>query len=128
MTFHRLTQTVCRMMVRRGYTVLEYLDGFLIIEPTQLQCKAAFDTLLNLLESLGFTVNWSKVVYPAQCLVCLVFEIDTVKYELRLSEDRISELLFLFQEKSSKRKASPPKTPWQAQLGSTCCSRGPHFP
>ena len=71
MIFHRLTQAICRMMARRGYTVLAYLDDFLIIEPTQIQCKAAFDTLLTLLESLGFTVNWTKVVYPAQCLIFL---------------------------------------------------------
>ena len=77
-------------MARRGYTVLAYLEDFLIIEPTQLQCKAAFDILLNLLESLGFTVNWTKVVFPAQCLVFLGVEIDTFKYELPLSEDRVS--------------------------------------
>ena len=64
MIFHRLTQAVCRMMANRGYTVLAYLDDFLIIEPTQLRCRAAFDMLVSLLESLGFTINWSKVVYP----------------------------------------------------------------
>ena len=106
MIFHRLTQAVCRMMARRGYTVLAYLDDFLIIETTQLQCKVAFDTLLDLLGSLGFTVNWSKVVYPTQCLVFLGVEIDTVKCELRLSEDRVSVLLSLLQYTSSKRKCS----------------------
>ena len=106
MIFHRLTQSVCRMMTGRGYTVLEYLDDFLIIEPTQLQCKAAFDILLSLLESLGFTVNWTKVIFPAQCLFFLGVEIDTVKCELRLPEDRVSELLVFLKETSSKRKCS----------------------
>ena len=106
MGFHRLTQAICRMMARRGYTVLAYLDDFLIIEPTQIQCKAAFDTLLTLLESLGFTVNWTKVVYPAQCLIFLGVEIDTVLCELRLSEDRVSELLSLLKGTSSKRKGT----------------------
>ena len=71
MMFHHLTQAICRMMARRGYTVLAYQDDFLITETIQLQCKAAFDPLLNLLASLGFTVNWSKAVYPTQCLVFL---------------------------------------------------------
>ena len=106
MVFHRLTQAICRMMARRGYTVLAYLDDFLIIEPTQIQCKAAFDTVLTLLESLGFTVNWTKVVYPAQCLIFLGVEIDTVLCELRLSEDRVSELLSLLKGTSSKRKCT----------------------
>ena len=106
MVFHRLTQAICRMVARRGYTVVAYLDDFLIIEPTQMQCKAAFDTLLNLLESLGFTVNWTKVAYAAQCLIFLGVEIDTVQCELRLSEDRVSELLSLLKGTSSKRKCT----------------------
>ena len=106
MVFHRLTQAICRMMAWRGYTVLAYLDDFLVIEPTQIQCKAAFDTLLTLLESLGFTVNWTKVVYPAQCLIFLGVEIDTVLCELRLSGDRVSELLSLLKGTSSKRKCT----------------------
>ena len=104
--FHRLTQAICRMMARRGYTVLAYPDDFLVIEPTQIQCKAAFDTLLTLLESLGFTVNWTKVAYPAQCLIFLGVEIDTVLCELRLSEDRVPELLSLLKGTSSKRKCT----------------------
>ena len=69
MVFHRLTQVICRMMAWRGYTVPACLDDFLIIKPTQLQRKVAFDTLLNLLKSLGFTVNWTKVVYRTRVFV-----------------------------------------------------------
>ena len=83
-----------------------YLDDFLVIDPTQLRCKVAFDTLLNLLESLGFTINWSKVVYPAQCLIFLGVEINTVQCELRLSDDPVSVLLSLLNVTSSKRKCT----------------------
>ena len=106
MVFHRLTQVICRMMAWGGYTVLACLDDFLIIKPTQLQRKVAFDTLLNLLKSLGFTVNWTKVVYRTQCLIFLGVEIDTVEFELRLSDDRVSELLSLLEGTSSKRKCT----------------------
>ena len=71
MIFHRLTQAACRMMANKGYTVLAYQDDFLIIEPTQLRCRTAFNMLVSLLESLGFTINWAKVVYPTQCLTFL---------------------------------------------------------
>ena len=106
MIFHRLTQAACRMMANSGYTLLAYLDDFLIIEPTQLRCTAAFDMLVSLLESLGFTINWTKVVYPAQCLTFLGVEIDTVKCELCLPNDRVSELLSLCKETNLKRKCS----------------------
>ena len=59
--------------------------------------KVTFDTL-----SLGFTVNWSKVVYTAQCLIFLGVEIDTVQFELRLSDDRVS-VLSLLKVTNSKR-------------------------
>ena len=95
MLFYRLAQAISRMTARRGYTVLAYLDDFLIIEPTQRLCKVTFDTL-----SLGFTVNWSKAVYTAQCLIFLGVEIDT---ELRLSDDRVSDHESLLKVKSSKR-------------------------
>ena len=98
MVFHRLAQAISRMMARRGYTVLAYLDDVLIIEPTQRLCKVTFDTL-----SLGFTVSWSiKVVYTAQCLSFLGFEIDTVQFELLLSDYRVSDLSLL-KVTSSKR-------------------------
>ena len=106
MIFHRLTQATCRMMANKGYTVLAYLDYFPIIEPTQLRCSAAFDTLVSLLESLGFTINWTKVVYPAQRLTSLRVELDTVMSELRLPDDRVAELLSLCKETNLKRKCS----------------------
>ena len=106
MIFHRLTQPTCRMMAIRGYTVLAYLDDFLIIEPTQPRCQAAFDMLVSLLESLGFTINWTKVVYPAQRLTFLGVEIDTLKCELHLPHDRVAELLSLCKETTLKRKCS----------------------
>ena len=105
MIFHRLTQA-CRMMANKGYTVLAYLDDFLIIEPTQFRCRAAFNMLVSLLESLGFTINWTKVVYPTQCLTFLGVEINIVKCELRLPDDRVAQLLSLCKETNLKRKCS----------------------
>ena len=87
-------------------TVLAYLDDFLIIEPTQLRCRTAFNMLVSLLESLGFTINWTKVAYPAQCLTFLGVETNTVKCELRLPDDRVAELLSLCKEINLKRKCS----------------------
>ena len=104
MVFHRLTQSVCRMMARRGFTVLAYLDDFLIIEPSQQQCQIAVDTLLDLLQSLGFTINWSKVVQPSQSLCFLGVEMDSVSCVLRLPRVRVSELLDILNLTSTKHK------------------------
>ena len=95
MIFHRLTKSACRMMARHGFTVLAYLDNFLIIVPSHQQCQIALDTLIDLLQSLGFTINWSKMVQPSQYLCFLGVIVDTVNRELRLPSDRVSELLEL---------------------------------
>ena len=98
LVFHRFAQAISRMMARRGYTVLAYLDDFLFIEPTQRLCKGNFWHPVSRLPA----VNWSKVVYTAQCLIFLGAEIDTVQFELRLSDDRLS-VLPLLKVTSSKR-------------------------
>ena len=91
-------------MARRGFTVLAYLDDFLIIEPSQQQCQIGVDTLLDLLlQSLGFTINWSKV-QPSQSLCFLGIEMDTVNRVLRLPRVCISELLDILNLTLTKRK------------------------
>ena len=106
MIFHRLTQAACRIMANKGYTVLAYLDDFLIIEPSHLCCRASFDMLISLLESLGFTINWTRVLYRTQCLTFLGVEIGTVKCKLRLPDDCVTELLSLCKTSILKRRCS----------------------
>ena len=84
--------------------MLAYLDDFLIMEPSQQQCQIAVHTLLDLLQSLGFTINWSKVVQPSQSLCFLGVEMDTVNRVLQLPRVRVSELLDVLNLTLPKRK------------------------
>lgn len=47
--FNRLTQAVRRMMARRGYVVVAYLDDFFLVSPTKEECRVALNVLLVLL-------------------------------------------------------------------------------
>ena len=77
--FHRLTQSVVRIMHRQGHTnVLCYLDDFLMTGDTQAECQTTMDIMLKLLDKLRFTINWSKVVYPSQNIDFLGINIDSV--------------------------------------------------
>ena len=61
--FHRLTQAVRRIMAKRGFdTIIVYLDDFLIVGETKEACQLAFDTLITLLQHLGFEISWRKVI------------------------------------------------------------------
>ena len=50
--FHRLTRAKTRMMNHRGFTVLAYLDDFLIVSDTAVECQLAYQALIKLLSEL----------------------------------------------------------------------------
>ena len=105
--FHRLTQSVRRMMARRGFhDVVVYLDDFLVIGRTFEECEAAYMALRSLLLELGFTISPSKLVPPCQKLVFLGVEIDTTKLTLSLSEKKLADLKIFLVSFKSKVRAS----------------------
>ena len=69
---HRLTQLVRRMMARKGYGCIVYLDDFLVIGSTLAECQEIFDCLIQLLQDLSFNISWRKVVPPHKCSFFLV--------------------------------------------------------
>ncbi|XP_022808832.1 uncharacterized protein LOC111345815 [Stylophora pistillata] len=90
-------------MERRGSTVLAYLDDFLIIADTKVECQQAYEALIKLLGELGFHINWDKAVGPCQRLPFLGIEIDTVRRQLTLPERKLCELRLLLSETTVKR-------------------------
>ena len=105
--FHHLTQSVRRMMVRRGFTsVVVYLDDFLVIAPTYEECQLAFSTLLQLLQELGFSISWHKVVSHTQKLVFLGVELDTKHCSVSLPSSKLAELQSVVSNFLTKRRAN----------------------
>ena len=97
--FHRLTQTVKRMMARKGYDlIIVYLDDFLIVSESKIVCAEALKTLILLLRKLGFMIHWGKVIDPTTCITFLGIELDSISMTLRLPEEK---LLLLRQELQS---------------------------
>lgn len=76
--FNILSASIRRMMLRRGFATFSMLDDFLVVGRTFDECKRALNALIALLRSLGFRINWTKVVDPTTKLVFLGIEIDTV--------------------------------------------------
>ena len=58
-------------MERRGFTVLAYLDDFLIVADTKVEFQRAYEELIKLLGELGFQINRDKAVGPCQRLTFL---------------------------------------------------------
>ena len=54
--FHRLSQSVRRIMLKQGFhSIAVYLDDFLIIGRTKEECQHPFDTLMRVAARPGFS-------------------------------------------------------------------------
>ena len=107
--FHRLSNSIVRMVKRRKLigNVVNYLDDFLVIAPTKYQCQLLMDEVLKLIVSLGFDINWQKVVYPAQVVTFLGIEINSVTSYLSIPASKLAEIkskLLLWVGKKSTTK------------------------
>ena len=75
--FCRLTAMVRFFMIRRGHMAVVYVDDFFNTHITMANCQAAYDCLLLLLRSLGFTVNEDKCTPPCKDLIFLGVRLQT---------------------------------------------------
>ena len=110
MIFHRLSQSVKRMMYRRGFhNIVVYLDDFLILEDSYEKCVEAQQVLISLLIRLGFQISWKKVVSPCTRVEFLGVLIDSVAGTASLSPNKLEKLydklcVFSLKTRASKRQ------------------------
>lgn len=102
--FHRITQAIKRMMIRRGYQLVVYIDDFVGVATTREQCREAMCCLIALLRKLGLLINWQKVVDPTQCITYLGVEVDSVNMCLRLPEEKIDSIREKLELACSRRR------------------------
>jgi hypothetical protein len=105
--FNRITQAVKRMMFRRGFTVvIVYLDDFVVAAETFEQCLEAFNALIALLRSLGFQINWKKVVDPCTKLTFLGVLVDSVAGIISLDPPKLASLVTTLQGFCKRKRAT----------------------
>ena len=71
-----------------------------------LNARRFFDCLIELLQNLGFGINWRKVVLPTQCLTFLGVLIDTVSECLSLPQEKLVDLQLFVQDFLHRHRAS----------------------
>ena len=102
--FSEITNFVVRCLNRRGFfNIINYLDDFWVGGSTFEECCIVQNTLINILISFGFRVNWTKCVGPSQCVRYLGVLFDTCNMTVSLPEDKITKLLCeiaFFQDKT----------------------------
>jgi hypothetical protein len=101
-----LADALVRICVKKGLKLISYLDDFLLIADTELECKRSLDMLTELVIGLGFKVNMDKVEQPAQVMTFLGVKIDTVKRTLALSDKKLKEVKLLLHSWLSKKRVT----------------------
>ena len=130
MIFHRLSQAVRRMMIRRGFkNIVVYLDDFFLVGSTFDECNEALHVLMQLLRSLGFLISWPKVVGPSQEICFLGININSVDQALLLSKEKLQKLYGKLVEFQCRKRASKRQLEALAGLLNWCCQaiRGGSF-
>ena len=113
--FQRLSVSIRYLMLLKGYTVCNYIDDMLILEPRGKASKA-FDYLKALLQDLGLTLSNSKLVAPSTVVTCLGIDIDTVKRTFSVPSEKLAEIKKLCQHWLQKQSCM--KRQLQSLLGS----------
>ena len=90
--FSRLTDSISRHMLAKGYVCYNYLDDFIVIGSSyQNTCDAQL-YLISLLRRLGFYISWPKVTSPSTNCRYLGIEINSVHQTLSLPSDKMNNL------------------------------------
>lgn len=78
--FQSITDSICRMMRRRGFHIFAYLDDIICVGNSYSNCLDCYETLIALIDKLGLVVNWSKACAPVKKLFSWVLSL-TVSHE-----------------------------------------------
>ena len=86
--------------------VCVYIDDFICMSNSKETYREAMNSLIALLRSLGFPVNWDKVVDPTQCITYLGIEVNSTNMTLCLPADKLEKMRDRLDEACSKRRLS----------------------
>lgn len=91
--FTKLIKPIAAYLRKRGIRIIVYLDDFLILGSSIEESKANTQLTLDLLQWLGFTINWEKsILVPTQTLTFLGLSIDSQTMSLSLPEKKIQNI------------------------------------
>jgi len=97
--FTKIMKPIVNKLRLRGILLILYLDDFLFIHKSKEICKKIMREVIELLQYLGFIVNYEKSSLTAkqQCKY-LGFIIDSVEFSLKLTDKKKKQVLKLSNE------------------------------
>lgn len=91
--FTKIMRVVFSYLRSSGFSSVVYLDDTLMISPTAEHCKQNVNATLELLQKLGFHINWEKShLQPTKEIEFLGFILNSTTMELKLTQTRLQDL------------------------------------
>jgi hypothetical protein len=83
------------------------LDDFLSMGPPRFsRCYSSLMAFYTLAKDIGLSIRAEKTVYPTTTLTFLGLELDTIKFEVRLPDDKLQRLKSEIQKFQNRSSAS----------------------
>ena len=82
------------------------LDDFIFIAQSQSACNTSLSKFINLAQELNIPIKESKTCLPATTSVVHGIEVDTIKMEARLPQDKLDKAIGLLTQFYHKRKTT----------------------
>ena len=96
--FTRALKPVKKALRRLGIRITSFLDDFLLLARSRQEALDHTKITLDLLQRLGFHINWKKsVLVPQRRLEYLGVVVDLVEMNFSLPQDKVEKLLSLVQ-------------------------------
>ncbi len=105
--FTKLLKPVYATLRREGHHVSGFLDDMLLMASSETELQASIDRTLQLLQELGFVINWEKsVLVPTKKLTHLGFEIDSDSMTVTLPSEKVNNIISICQNLITKNRES----------------------
>ena len=104
--FTDIASALCYIAIQNGApsTTLSYLDDFLICANSFQECEKGLHVVVSCAKKCGFHIKDSKTVEPNRVLEFLGLIIDTLKREVRISDERLCEIRQELHEWKGRKK------------------------
>ena len=87
--YSKIMKPVIAILRSKGIRITNYLDDFLILGRTKLECMTKVKYTINLLKDLGFVINYEKSkLVPEHCCKYLGFMLNSKEMRLVLTSEK----------------------------------------
>ena len=105
--FTKLLKPALAYLRQKMILIAAYIDDLFSADPSFARCVQNMKDIIALLTSLGFYINVDKSRFiPSQCMEFLGFVVDSVEMTIRLTEDKVQDMISLGQDILAQRSPS----------------------